>query len=575
MKKALRIILAVALALVIVIFTAWYFFVFDRAFTRDILLQGARFFEDQGNLKVSAWFYDRAYDMVSDNDAVAIELAQQYRDDGNYTKAEYVLSHALEEGASVDLYIALCKTYVEQDKLLDAVNLLDNISNPEIKAQMDALRPKVPTVSPEPGFYNQYISITYTCGEGEKICVNPNGEYPTLYKNTYSEPITLHDGENTLYALSIGEDGLVSPLLISSYTVGGVIELVEFADPAMETAVRSSLGVSEDTQLYTNDLWAITSFTVPADTKDFSDLAYLSYLQELTIANITADNLSAISGMSQLTTLSITNTPVSSEELEVIGSLPKLQKLTLKNCRLTTSAGLANAETLVYLDLQDNTIRDIQALASMEQLTELYLSGNAVVDLSPLTNLKELQILHAARNAIADISPVFGLTKLTQLDISDNKVSDLSGIGNLAQLRIFRAEKNNLTDISKLGLCTKLEEVLVPHNSITDISGLSGLTSLSSLDFSYNQVTSLPNFSKETLLVTINGSYNQIEDLSSLSELPRLNSVYMDYNENLASVEPLAKCPVLILVNVYGTKVTDVSMLTSQSIVVNYDPTQE
>ena len=132
-----------------------------------------------------------------------------------------------------------------------------------------------------------------------------------------------------------------------------------------------------------------------------------------------------------------------------------------------------------------------------------------------------------------------------------------------------------MTDISKLGLCTKLEEVLVPHNSITDISGLSGLTSLSSLDFSYNQVTSLPNFSKETLLVTINGSYNQIEDLSSLSELPRLNSVYMDYNENLASVEPLAKCPVLILVNVYGTKVTDVSMLTSQSIVVNYDPTQE
>ena len=110
MKKALRIILAVALALVIVIFTAWYFFVFDRAFTRDLLLQGARFFEDKGNLKVSAWFYDRAYDMVSDNDAVAIELAQQYRDDGNYTKAEYVLSHALEEGASVDLYVALCKT---------------------------------------------------------------------------------------------------------------------------------------------------------------------------------------------------------------------------------------------------------------------------------------------------------------------------------------------------------------------------------------------------------------------------------------------------------------------------------
>lgn len=575
MKKALRTILAIALALVIVIFTAWYFFVFDRALTRDLLLQGARFFEDKGNLKAAAWFYDRAYDMVSDNDAVAIEFAQQYKDDGNYTKAEYVLSHALEEGASVNLYMALCQTYVEQDKLLDAVTLLDNISNPDIKAQIDALRPQVPQVSPAPGFYNQYISITFTGKDGETICVNPDGEYPTQHKNIYTEPITLHAGENTLYALAIGENGLVSPLLISSYTVGGVIELVEFADPAVEAEIRSSLQVSDDTPLYTNDLWAIQSFTVPAEAKDLSDLAHLAYLQELTIADSTAGNLSAISGLSQLTTLTITNTPVSSEELDVIGSLPKLQKLTLQNCRLTTSSGLSSAAGLVYLDLRDNTIRDMSALSAMEKLTELYVSGNAVVDLSPIANLKELQTLDAARNAITDISPVFGLTKLTYLDISNNKVADLSGIGNLTLLRIFRGENNSLSDISGLGRCTELEEVLVAHNAITDIGSLSGLNKLSSLDFSYNQVTQLPAFSKEALLVTINGSHNQIEDLSSLSGLPRLNSVYMDYNENLASVEPLAKCPVLILVNVYGTQVTDVSMLTSQSIVVNYDPTQE
>ena len=52
MNNALGNILAVALALVIVIFTAWYFFVFDRAFTWGIHLQGDRFFEDKSILKV-------------------------------------------------------------------------------------------------------------------------------------------------------------------------------------------------------------------------------------------------------------------------------------------------------------------------------------------------------------------------------------------------------------------------------------------------------------------------------------------------------------------------------------------
>jgi hypothetical protein len=46
----------------------------------------------------------------------------------------------------------------------------------------------------------------------------------------------------------------------------------------------------------------------------------------------------------------------------------------------------------------------------------------------------------------------------------------------------------------------------------------------------------------------------------------------MDYNEAISSVEDLTKCPVLVQVNVYGTKVKDVDALTEQSIIVNYNP---
>ena len=43
----------------------------------------------------------------------------------------------------------------------------------------------------------------------------------------------------------------------------------------------------------------------------------------------------------------------------------------------------------------------------------------------------------------------------------------------------------------------------------------------------------------------------------------------MDYNENISSVSMLANCPVLIQVNVYGTKVKDVTALLLMAVIVS------
>jgi Leucine-rich repeat (LRR) protein len=85
-------------------------------------------------------------------------------------------------------------------------------------------------------------------------------------------------------------------------------------------------------------------------------------------------------------------------------------------------------------------------------------------------------------------------------------------------------------------------------------------------------VTELPKWAKNCALITIDGSYNKLSSLDNLSGLEHLNIIKMDYNEKIKSVSALAKCPMLLEVNVYGTKVTDVKALTSQSIVVNYNP---
>jgi len=309
MKKIIRILIPVLLIIAIVSCMLWYLFVYDREFTRDILLNCARFSERQGSHEIATWFYNQAYAQASDNESVAIELAEQYKRSGNYTKAEYTLSNAIADGGGAELYIALCKTYVEQDKLLDATKMLDNIANPEIKAKLESIRPSAPVTSPDPGYYSQYISVTVQSDNGT-LYVSTDGEYPSVKKDKYKAPVSLNDGDNTLYAIAISEQGLVSPLTIVGYNVGGVVKKMEFTDPVFETHIRELLGVTAEKELFTNDLWTITSLTIPADAKNYDVLQSMPFLKSLTIEKGIAEQLNNLSSLANLEELTIKNTAV-------------------------------------------------------------------------------------------------------------------------------------------------------------------------------------------------------------------------------------------------------------------------
>lgn len=573
MKKTIRIILPIILALVIILCMIWYLFVYDREFTRDMLLHCARYSESKGDHSAAAWFYDKAYSQTGDNDAVAIELASQYKANGNYTKAEYTLSNAIADGGGIDLYIALCKTYVEQDKLLDAVNMLSSITNPKIKAELDALRPSAPTASPEPGFYSQYISISVQ-SDGGALYVTSDGKYPSVLNGSYTQAIRPVDGENVIYALSVAENGLVSPLSVLGYTIGGVVEEVKFADPAIASAVRAVLGVDAEKALFTNDLWGIKSLKIPAEATSYADLKYLTYLESLEIDTGVASELQHITSLSHLTELSIANVTVSQEDLSRITKLPALTKLTLQNCMLSNISDLKNAKNITCLDLSNNTIRNIEALSGLTKLQELYLQNNAIISLDALTSLSNLHTLNISSNALTSIAPITALSHLTWLDAGTNTITELGDLKGLTALTYLSLAYNQLTDVSSVAGCTSMAELNISNNALTDISALSSLKNILYLNFSYNKVTALPNWSADCTLVTIDGSHNLLKSIDSLGGLKQLNNVYMDYNEKLSSIKALANCPLLIKVNVYGTKVTDVKALTDQSIIVNYNPVQ-
>lgn len=571
MKKALRIFLPILFVTVIIGSMIWYLFVYDRAFTRDMLLGAARYSEGQGYHSMSTWFYNVAYAQSGNSDEVAIELAQQYKDGGNFTKAEYTLANAIKDGGGIDLYIALCRTYIEQDKLLDAVTMLDNITDPVIKEQLSQLRPAAPTVTPNPGFYNQYISVNLN-GSGGTVYASAQGIYPTINQPPYSDPFVLVDGENTIYALTIGENGLVSPLAIYGYTVGGVIQPVQFVDSSIEASIRTILNAKESKQLYSNDLWQIKEYTVPEKVTNCSDLRHMSYVEKLVIANNKVSDFSFLTSMSALSELSITGVNISQENLNMIAAIPTLKKLTLSDCGLSNISFLSKATGLAYLDISNNTVRNIDVLGDLPNLTELNLQHNAVTELSAIEPLSKLTKLDVSYNALTSLASLSKLTSLTWLDAGVNSIADLGQLNNLTALSYVSLPSNQISNVNALASCTAITELDISSNALTDISALSHLVNMTAFNFSYNQVKELPSFPKSSQLVTINGSNNLISKLDKLSGLQNLNAVHMDYNSNISSIKPLVDCPSLVEVNIYATKVKDITPLTNLGVIVNYKP---
>lgn len=571
MKKAMRTLIPILLAALIIASIGWYLFVYDRGFTRDILLQQARFNDTNGNARLSSWFYDLAYNFSGKDQNVAIELANQYKADDNYTKAESTLSNAIKYGPTAELYMALSKTYVEQDKLLDAVSLISNISDEEIKAELEALRPAAPAANYEPGFYSQYIDVELTSTTGTLYC-NVDGEVPSVLESPYSAPITLPAGETLIHAISVDENGLCSPMTVLGYTVGGVIEPAIFTDAGMEAAVRAALGDTSDKVLYTDKLWTLREFTVPAEVTNLEDLKLLPYLRTLTIQSHDLNTLDFLADMVKLETLDLSGSRFPSESLEVLGNLTTLQNLNLSDTGISTIAGLAEVSGLTTLNLSGNTIRNLTVLSNMTKLTDLNLQHNALTDLGALAPLTKLEKLDISFNSVTSLVPLGNCIKLTALNAENNQLTNLDGLDSLTLLSTLIINYNSISDLSVLSSCVALTHLSASNNALTDLTPLANLKDLDFLGFSYNEVTSLPQWVDGCALRAIDGSYNQIESIDTLSPLEQLTYVYMDYNK-LTSVNILADCYHLVQVNAFGNEISDVSALQERDIIVNFDPT--
>ncbi len=228
------------------------------------------------------------------------------------------------------------------------------------------------------------------------------GETPAskpFYKLTGLAPLTDLD----ISVEGVDEDGFIwgnaYTYVSTPPTPSG--ELVQFADPALEDAVRDALRINSR-DIVESDLTILTS--LDATDRGITDLTGLEqavHLEELTLDSNEITNLEALISLSNLAYLSAINNDIS--DITPLKNLANLQMLTLDWNNIEDIGALSELTNLLFVSLQNNKIKDISALENVN-IEYLNLGYNEITDISSLLTLPNLVFVLILNNAL-DLTP--------------------------------------------------------------------------------------------------------------------------------------------------------------------------
>ena len=337
--------------------------------------------------------------------------------------------------------------------------------------------------------------------DGMLYAINPDGTVKGTFATGGSIVSSPAIGANdTIYVGS--DDGKL-------YAIGDAPqqEVIAFADPNLETAVRDTIG-KHTGDIYESDISNLTYLY--ANSMNINDLSGLEYCTNLTWLYLGSNQITDISSLSGLTNLAV---------------------LCLESNLISDLTPLSNLASLTDLVLWSNLISDVMPLSNLTNLTSLVLHHNQISAISPLSTLTQLELLDLGANQISDISSLSYLTGLTFLWLGSNQISDISSLFNLMNLTYLWLGNNQISDILPLSGLINLETLVLRVNHITDTSPLSDLTNVTGLYLEYNQVSDILPLSGLTNLETLVLSVNHITDVSPLSNLSNLTDIYLQSNQ--------------------------------------------
>lgn len=127
--------------------------------------------------------------------------------------------------------------------------------------------------------------------------------------------------------------------------------LVSFLEPALQEAVQEQLNKKT---IYESDMEKITSITIHGNKKsvDISELNMFQNLKTLSILDAKIENIS------------------------VLWELKKIEKLILRNDKISDLKGIENCQSIQFLDLRGNLIQSSEELKQLSNLHTIYVSDS-------------------------------------------------------------------------------------------------------------------------------------------------------------------------------------------------------
>jgi Leucine-rich repeat (LRR) protein len=272
---------------------------------------------------------------------------------------------------------------------------------------------------------------------------------------------------------------LVAALLIALALPAAALAInpvVTFPDPALDSAVRSAIGVPSG-DIHESDLTTFTTLVANG-----AGIHYLDGLDKCTA----------------------------------------LTHVDLYNNDIATITALASDHALQYVDLQGNQIADISALSSPTALTYVNVSANNITTITALAGQTGLQHLDVDNNnSVSDLSPIAGLINLRWFAAYHCAVTDLTPVRGKTQLTVLWVGQNpGLTDVSALATMTALTDVDLGYDPVPNVSPLANLTNLTSLDLYDDWVLAdISPLANLTHLNWLNVSQSQVWDVSPLAHM--------------------------------------------------------
>lgn len=227
-----------------------------------------------------------------------------------------------------------------------------------------------------------------------------------------------------------------------------------------------------------------------ADAEDLEALSGFTGLKSLWISymNSFADNdLSALSGLTQVEKLAICFDSNDAFDLAFLSSMTKLRELSLSDGgTLKSTSVLYGMPQLESLSLERiDAIKDLSFVSNMPQLHRLLLNSCPVLSLEPLRdNLTIYDLSLCDIDELKDLSPVASMTSLKSLQLYKlraDTLPSLSALSALSDAVIYPGYLPALRDMTQLKKLT-IYEYNAADYSLEPLTTLSGLESLRFID---------------------------------------------------------------------------------------------